>query len=378
MQILQFSKFYPPVQGGIETVALELTEGLNARGVRTDVLCADLGRRTVVERRDGYTIERAGSLGKLLSTSMSPALVRRFLGSHSNYDIVNIHLPNPMSNLALWLARSKARIVVHWHSDIVNQPRALRLYLPLQDWLLRRADAIIATSAAYAEHSPWLQPFLDKVHIVPLGLRVRASRPDQERIHGMADSIRRRHGGRPLVFALGRMAAYKGFETLIEAAGRMRHDAHVIVGGSGELLDEHRRNVRTSKLGHRIRFAGEMSDDEVRAHMAAADVFCLPSRSRAEAFGMVLLEAMAASLPIVASDIPGSGVSWVNVEGETGYNVRIADSDALAGAIDALLEDPTRARRMGLAGRSRLDAVFNEQRMIDETLAVYRRTGLHF
>ena len=194
----------------------------------------------------------------------------------------------------------------------------------------------------------------------------------------MADSIRQRHGGRPLVFALGRMAAYKGFETLIEAAGRMRHDAHVIVGGSGELLDEHRRNVRMSKLGHRIRFAGEMSDDEVRAHMAAADVFCLPSRSRAEAFGMVLHHEanLAASLPIVASDIPGSGVSWVNVEGETGYNVRMADSDALAGAIDALLEDPTRARRMGLAGRSRLDAVFNEQRMIDETLAVYRGTGL--
>ncbi len=375
LQILQFSKFYPPVQGGIETVALELTEGLNARGLRTDVLCAALGRQTVVEQREGYTVERAGSLGKLLSTSMSPALVARYRRMRARYDVVHVHLPNPMSNLALWLARSDARIVVHWHSDIVNQPRALRLYLPLQEWLLRRADAIVATSAAYAAHSPWLRPHLAKVHVVPLGLRAPLPVPNHERIAEAAAAIRRRHGDRPLVFALGRMAVYKGFETLIEAAPLLHHDAQVIVGGGGELLETHRRGVKVANLGHRIRFIGEMSADDVAAHLAAADVFCLPSHSRAEAFGMVLLEAMAASLPIVASDIRGSGVSWVNVEGETGFNVRVADSRALADAVNALLDDPALAARMGAAGRRRLDQEFSEQRMVDRTLAVYRTCG---
>ncbi len=376
MQILQFSKFYPPVQGGIETVALELTEGLNARGLRTDVLCADLGPRTVVEQRQGYTVERAGSLGKLLSTSMSPALAWRYLRTHARYDVVHVHLPNPMANLALWLARSDARIVVHWHSDIVNQPRALRLYLPLQDWLLRRADAIIATSEAYAAHSPWLRPYLDKVRVVPLGLRAPRPSPDHARIAAAAQAIRQRHGGRPIVFALGRMAVYKGFETLIQAAPMLHRDAQIIVGGGGELLETHRLGVKAAGMGHRIRFVGELAADDVAAHLAAADVFCLPSRSRAEAFGMVLLEAMAASLPIVASDIPGSGVSWVNVEGSTGYNVRVADPRALADAVNALLDDPALAARMGAAGRRRLDEVFTEQQMVERTLAVYRACGV--
>jgi glycosyltransferase involved in cell wall biosynthesis len=127
VKILQLSKFYPPVRGGIETVALELTEGLNARGVQTDVLCAGLEPRTVIERKHAHTVVRAGSLGRLLSTSMSPALAWRFMGARRRYDLVHVHLPNPMANLAMWLARSPARVVLHWHSDIVNPPRALRV-----------------------------------------------------------------------------------------------------------------------------------------------------------------------------------------------------------------------------------------------------------
>ena len=372
MQILQFSKFYAPFAGGIESVAQELTVGLNARGFRTDVLCAGLEYETRIERVDGYTVERAGSLGKLLSTSMSPALVSRFMRMRERYDIVHVHLPNPMANLALWLARCPSHIVVHWHSDIVNQPMALRLYAPLQEWLLRRADAIIVTSAAYAEHSPWLRPHMTKVKVVPLGVNRARTEREVRDAEAVARDIRHRHGDRPIVFALGRMTSYKGFETLIESAGLMKHDAQVIVGGGGELLEHHRRQVHLAKLEHRIRFAGEMSADDVHAHMAAADVFCLPSRSRAEAFGVVLLEAMAAGLPIVASDIVGSGVSWVNTDGETGTNVPVGDSAALAQALDSIVGDCALARRMGEAGRCRLEEMFTADQMVENTLTVYR------
>jgi rhamnosyl/mannosyltransferase len=371
VRILQLSKFYPPVRGGIETVALELTEGLNARGHRTDVLCAGLGPRTQVERRHEYTVERAGSMGRLLSTSMSPALAWRMLRLGARYDVVHAHLPNPMANLALWLARSPARIVLHWHSDIVNQPRALRLYEPLQEWLLRRADAIIATSPAYAEHSPWLAPHRDKVRVVPLGFDPKRFAQDPRRVAEAAQAIRRRHEGRPIVFALGRMASYKGFDRLVEITRRLQADARVVVCGGGELLEEHRRQVQAAGLAGRISFMGEMPAADVEAHFAAASVFCLPSRTRAEAFGMVLLEAMAAGVPIVAHDIAGSGVGWVNADGETGFNVPVRDDAAMAAAIDRLLADPALAGRMGEAGRRRLSEVFSTQRMIDGTLAVY-------
>jgi glycosyltransferase involved in cell wall biosynthesis len=370
VRILQLSKFFPPVRGGIETIALELTEGFNALGIPTDVLCANLGLRTRIEKRQDYTVERAGSLGKLLSTSMSPALAWRVLRHRSRYDILHVHLPNPMANLALWIARWPHHVVVHWHSDIVNQPRALQLYAPLQDWLLRRADAIIATSAAYAEHSPWLVPYRDKVRIVPLGFD--PARCAQDEREQAAAAIRERYLHRPIVFALGRMAAYKGFDSLIDVVRLLRADAQVVVCGDGELLKLHREQVRAAGLADRIAFVGDLPAADVEAHLAAASVFCLPSRSRAEAFGMVLLEAMAAGRPIVASDIAGSGVSWVNADGETGYNVPVGDDAAMAAAIDRLLADPALARRMGEAGRRRLQGMFSTQQMIAGTLAVYR------
>lgn len=376
VKILQLSKFYPPVRGGIETVALELTEGLNARGMQTDVLCAGLELRTVIERKHDHTVVRAGSLGRLLSTSMSPGLAWRFMGLRSRYDLVHVHLPNPMANLALWLARSPARIVLHWHSDIVNQPRALRLYAPLQDWLLRRADAVIATSPAYAEHSPWLRSYQDKVRIVPLGFEPRRFAQDAQRIAKAAEAVRSRYQGRPIVFALGRMAGYKGFDHLLQVSRRMRHDARIVVCGGGELLEAHREGVHAAGLADRVAFVGELPLADVDAHFAAASVFCLPSQSRAEAFGMVLLEAMAAGLPIVASDIVGSGVGWVNVDGETGYNVPVSDDGAMAAALDRVLADPALARRLGAAGRERLERHFSTTAMLDGTLAVYREIGL--
>src|SRR5262249_20789332 len=156
----------------------------------TDVLCADLGPRTRIERTHRYTVERAGSLGKLLSTSMSPALVWRMLRLRARYDVVHVHLPNPMANLALWLARRPAPVVLHLPRDIVTQPRALRLSAPLQGWLLERADAIIATSPAYAEHSTWLAPYQHKVRIVPLGLDPKRFAQDRRRVAEAAEAIR--------------------------------------------------------------------------------------------------------------------------------------------------------------------------------------------
>ena len=158
MKALQISKFYPPVMGGIESVAFELTEGLNRRGVETDVLCAHTGPSTLRERSPtGYRIVRAGSLGKLLSTSMSLAMLREARRMCDAYDVIHVQMPDPMAALALWFARPRARIVLHWQSDVINQRRALKLYEPLQTWLLRRADAIIATTPQYAEASPSLR-----------------------------------------------------------------------------------------------------------------------------------------------------------------------------------------------------------------------------
>ena len=365
VRCLQLSKFYPPVLGGLESVVHALTEGLVRRGHAVEVLCANTGRTTVREMGP-YPVTRAASWGKLLSTSMSPALARELLRHRRRHDIVHVHLPDPMANLALCVARPSARLVVHWHSDVVNQQRALKLYAPLQNWLLDRADAVIATSEPYSRSSPWLQPYQHKVHVIPIGIQ--APRFD----NAAASQIRQRYAGKRIVFSLGRMVYYKGFGTLIEATRSLPNDVVVLVGGSGELLESHRAAARSAGVDGRISFVGRLEDADVAAHMKACDVFCLPSTVRAEAFGVVLLEAMAAGRPIVATHIEGSGVPWVSPHGVSGLNVPINNPVALTRALTAVLDDANARARYGAAARRRFDELFTADRMVAATAVLYR------
>lgn len=371
---LQLTKFFPPVHGGIESTVWELTESLTQRGWQVDVLCANTGQRTVVDHLP-YRVIRAGSFGRLLATSMSPALVWQMLKLRHEHDVIHVHLPDPMTNLALFIARPRARLVVHWHSDIVNQKRALKLYAPLQQWLLKRAGAIVVTSPPYAQSSPWLQPFLDKIHVVPSSIRDPLEGQGQA-LAEKAAAIRARHEGKRIVFALGRMIYYKGFDVLVDAAALLPDDTVVVIGGAGELLEPLRERARSLGLADKVHLVGRIADNDIAAYFQAADVFCLPSLLRSEAFGLVLVEAMAHSRPIVATNIPGSGVSWVNVHEETGLNVEPGDAPALAQALRQVLDNPAQAARYAANGRQHFLQRFRAQTMIDAVQAVYASVGV--
>lgn len=369
MKVLQLSKFFPPIFGGIETVTWELAEGLHAAGATVDVLCSNQAPSTVRERApSGYGVVRAGAIGQLLSTSLAPAMATELLRRRRAYDVVHVHMPDPMAAMALWMARPTARVVVHWHSDVIRQRRALALYRPLQDWLLTRADAIIATSKAYARASDPLAPWLGKVHVVPIGMS--DNRAQACRIR--AADVRQRLRGRHLVFALGRMTYYKGFEVLIEAAKRLPDDCVVLIGGHGELLDQYRHHVASSGLSGKVHLPGHIPDDELASYFEACDVFCMPSTLRAEAYGVAMVEAMAVGRPVVASDIIGSGVPWVNQHGRTGLNVPVGDAQALAGALRSLLADDAWRRELGIGARRRYEEEFSASRMTEQVLALYR------
>jgi len=370
MKVLQLAKFYPPECGGIETIVRELTEGLNRAGWATDVLCAHRHPRSLDEiDPQGCRVVRAGSLGTLQSTSVSPALMgwaRRLLPA---YDIVHVHMPNPLATLALWQARPQAKVVVHWHSDVVRQRLALKLYEPLQRWLLSRADAVIVTSQAYADASPALQPWRHKLAVVPLGIGDNLPRTDPGRVA----ALRAAWSDRRIIFALGRMAPYKGFDVLIEAAARLPDDAVVLVGGTGPCLRRHRAHVARLALGEKVHFLGPISEDDLTTYYQAADVFCMPSLTRAEAFGVALLEAMSAGRPVVCSDIEGSGLPWVNQHGVTGLTVKPGSPVELGNALRRVLDDPAWAASLGASGRQRFLARFTGAAMVAATVALYER-----
>ena len=369
MRVLHLSKFFPPVSGGIETVVHELADGLSQRGVDVRVICANTRARTEHDKSKlGYPVLRTASLGRLLSTSVAPGMLAQVRRASPDVDLIHVHMPDPMAALALFIADPTCKIVVHWHSDVMRQRIGLKLYSPLQRWLLQRADAIVCTSPAYAAASPWLQAWRDKLVVIPIGVRgLSPPSPDEE------EAVRRRAGGRRVVFSLGRMTRYKGFDVLIDAAAMLRDDCVIIVGGDGDLLSSYRERVRQRGLSRQIQFVGHVRPEELGAYFSVADVFCLPSTTRAEAYGVVILEAMSLGKPVVATNIVGSGVPWVNQAGVTGLNVPINDAQALVRALNTILGDPGLARQMGASAKARFVAELNADSMVDNTLALYSK-----
>jgi glycosyltransferase involved in cell wall biosynthesis len=372
MKVLQISKFYAPIRGGIEAVAQELTEGLNRAGVRADVLCSNQSLRKSSEQfAAGYTVHRAASIGMFMSTSMAPSMIRHLCEMGSEYDVLHVHMPDPMSALALLMARPRRAVVVHWHSDVIRQRLALKVYEPLQRWILNRADAVIATSEAYAESSGPLQAWRNKVCVIPIGIS-----PPGEADQASADKVealRKRFGGRRIVFALGRMTYYKGFDVLIEAAARLPDDCVVLIGGDGPLHSHYSSMVAGRGLTGKVCMLGHIHGADLQSHFAACDVFCLPSTARAEAYGVAMVEAMAAGKPVVASNIAGSGMPWVNVDGRTGFNVPVRQPGALADALLSLLDNTARREQFGAAARQRYTDQFSAELMTQRTLALYHR-----
>ena len=151
MKVLQLGKFYP-ILGGVEKVMWELTEGLGNVGIDCDMLCAS-GHPQIIQIGEHARCICVKSLFNIAATMISPAMVFYLIKHCSKYDIIHIHHPDPMAALALRLSGYRGRVILHWHSDILKQKLLLRLYMPLQKWVVRRAEKIVGTSPVYVTES---------------------------------------------------------------------------------------------------------------------------------------------------------------------------------------------------------------------------------
>ncbi len=364
LRIVQIYKDYAPVVGGIENHIQALAQGLAARGHDVAVLVTNQARRTETITMNGVRVIKAARLAHLASTPLSLDLMLQ--ARHLHADVVNLHMPYPPGDLAALAI--DAPLVVTYHSDIVRQQRLLQIYRPFLNATLRRAASIITTSAPYIQLSPFLRQYAEKCRVMPLSV-------DADRFVNVVPeavaTVRQRHNidsHARVVLSVGVLRYYKGLHILLDA---MRHvDAtHVVVGDGPEC--EHLEQVAAEYgIAERVRFAGRVSDNDLPAYYHAADVFVLASHLRAEAFGIVLLEAMASGLPMVSTEL-GTGTSVVNQHGETGFVVPPADPYALARALQVLLANDDLRRWMGNQARERVLAHYTHDRMIDGTLAVY-------
>lgn len=364
MRILQIYKDYHPVVGGIEGHLRLLAEGLAARSHDVTALVSGPGPRTSRRELGGVRVIDAGRLATLASAPLSPALP--LLLARERPDVIHLHHPYPPGDLAALLAARGAPLVVSYHSDIVRQQRLGRLVAPLVRRTLRRARRVIATSPAYIRSSPFLAPVASRCRVVPFGVELeRFANPDPARVA----AIRARFPG-PLVLFVGRLRYYKGADRLVRAMADLPARAVFVGGDASERRADLEALARGLGVADRVHFVGEQGEAELLAFYQAASVLALPSVERSEAFGIVQVEAQAAGLPVVCTEL-GTGTSYVTQHGRTGIVVPPDDVPALARALRALLASPELARAMGAAGRARAEREFGLGRMLDRVEAVY-------
>ncbi|MBS1252872.1 MAG: N-acetyl-alpha-D-glucosaminyl L-malate synthase [Anaerolineales bacterium] len=374
MHILHVYKDYFPVLGGIENHVRLLAEAQAQRGLDVTVLVTNLSRRTTVTDENGVRVIRAGRLAHIASTPLSLAFFAQLRRLHA--DIVHLHFPYPPGELGNLIFQPGRRTVITYHSDVIRQQGILRAYNPVLRRALRQADRIIATSSPYIESSPYLSGVAGKCAVVPLGIDPAPFLSPNERIEQIRErfcSWSEQAGAAveadwPLILFVGRLRYYKGLEYLLQAMRDV--GATLLVVGAGPMEGEWQDMAWNGEPSEYVHFLGEVSNEALPAYYQAADVFVLPASHRSEAFGIVQLEAMAAGTPVVSTEL-GTGTSFVNQDGVTGFVVPPRDAGELARAINRLLADPELRQSMGERGRQRVLENFTVERMVDRIIKVY-------
>jgi rhamnosyl/mannosyltransferase len=373
-------KFFPPFAGGMENFLGDLLPALSRQGIEVTALVHSTPGEPV--DRHGLVgesmIYRVPCYGSVLYAPVSPGfpfLFNRIL-KQVKPDIIHLHVPNTS---ALWImllaGASKIPWVVHWHSDIVSSSidrrlaAAYSLYRPVEQRLLVRSRSIIATSQRYLDSSTPLRRWRDKCTVIPLGLDPARLFPPGQLPLQCAEPF---WGGENVfqILAIGRLTYYKGHDVLIRAAAEI-DGIRVVIVGEGDHRPELERLIRKLHLQDRVVLSGLLSDAELQALMVSSNCLCLPSVERTEAFGLVLLEAMRYGKPLVAGDVPGSGIGWVVRDGITGYLFPVGSVDELARTLNRLVREPEKGRAMGLAGRQRFESLFHIDRVAEKTIGLY-------
>jgi rhamnosyl/mannosyltransferase len=348
VRVLHVGKFYPPHHGGMERV-LETVCRVSQGLVESAVLVTNASRDTVEEVIDGVEVTRVGTIGAAGSVHVAPAFVTALRRARA--DLMILHEPNPWALLSYTLARPRIPLAIWYHSDVVRPPaQYAALYAPVAHTAYTRARCFIVSSPPLAAHAAALRRYQDRVRVIPFGI-------DPSPWRGPVDPGRPRT---PFVLFAGRHVDYKGVDVLLSALAGTSIDA--IIAGDGPRRAAWEARARELGLAGRVTFPGEITDGELRRLMQTCEAFVLPSVTRAEAFGYVQLEAMAAGKPVISTDVQ-SGVSWVNQDGRTGLVVKAGDAAALGAAIARLASDPDLRARLGAAGRARVDEEFTLERL---------------
>lgn len=359
MRILHISKYYFPFLGGIENICKYIVEGVKEQ---TAVLCFNEKCKDQIDEVNGIKIYRVATwiniARQALSLSYFPMMHKAI--KEFQPDVIHFHWANPYpAAVLLTMLPTHIKLVLHWHMDIIKQAKIYPFIKPIETALLKRANIILVTSPTYRDASKPLQPFKDKIKILPNAIdesNFILREGDKEQI----EKIKAKYNNKKIIFFIGRHIHYKGLYYLIEAEKYIKGECEIVIAGKGPLTEGLKKQCHSK----RVHFIGKLSDNELRWYHYAASIFAFPSITKNEAFGVALAEAMYSYTPTVTFNIPGSGVNWVSINNETGLEVPNKDTKSYAKAIDTLLSNDNLCKQFAENGHNRVKENFTIPQMI--------------
>jgi glycosyltransferase involved in cell wall biosynthesis len=370
VRIVQVAPFFAPHAGGVESHVRSLAREFAREGHAVTVVTSRYDKRLpAAEELEGYRILRSRAWGVLFNTPIdvgSGRLVRSL-----EADVVHLHYPPPITSYSVTRALKRTRVPVclTYHCDLFLDGITGRLLAGLYQRVflpgtLARANAVVVHTRSYGITSAVLRD--RSLAVIPSVVELDRFRPGLDASAPRADL--RLEGKRVLAFT-GRLVPHKGVDVILEALRLLPEDVVLVVIGSGPSLAGLVGQARRLRLGDRVRFCPNVSDEDLPRYLALAEIFVFPSQNRLEGFGLAVAEAMACGLPVVTADMPG--VREVIEPGKEGLLAEPLLASDLAEKIRTLLDDPATARRMGEAGRRRAESRYGAPTVAHQLLNLY-------
>ncbi|HNW19768.1 MAG TPA: glycosyltransferase family 4 protein [bacterium] len=373
MRIVHLVCTFPPYRGGMGSSVQQMVGELVAsnQAYQVAVVCPDYGQcqNNTNQQWAGYQIIR---LASWLSVG-NAAILKGLSQIWRSADIVHLHYPfYGTDGLVWWLKKKypKTKLIIHYHMD----PQAggwrgwffkffRKLFLAR---LLKQAEAITCASLDYWQSSAAGRLKLklaDKLLAVPFRVDTERFQPrpkDQQLVDKL--SLNNQRPTILMVGGLDKAHYFKGVDVFLKSLASLKQvnsklDFQAVIVGDGDLKKGYQAMAERLGLADRVRFTGAVSSQQLPAMYNLADLFVLPSINRCEAFGIVLLEAMASGLPCLAANLPG--VRQVIAPGVNGQLIKPADWIDLAEKIASLLSDQSQLRAMAIASRQRAEQNFS-------------------
>lgn len=377
LKIAQVVSTFPPYRGGMGNVAFNLADNLSRLGYEVTVFSP--------QRHFGHlNLDSYFKIHRLQPQLRygNAAVVLQLFFYLLKYDIVHYHYPFLGASLATTLAKlikgKKQKLIVHYHMDLVGQGWKAAIF-KIYNWshlrgLFLIADKIIVTSDDYLTKSliyPLAQKYWEKFCILPNGVNLDYFKPAAK---DPALTHKYQLKDKKVILFVGALDSahyFKGVNYLIKAMENLsREDIKLIIVGEGELRSVYEDMVNSYDLNNRVIFTGYVPDEELVKFYNLADIFVLPSIDKTEAFGMVLLEAMACAKPVVASSLPG--VREVVEVKKNGRLFKPKDVAGLVEQLNVLLNQPELAKEYGLYGRAKVEACYSWSKITEELLKIYQ------